>query len=221
MPTMSRSTGWRYATLLAICACVELAGAINVKWTPNGEAPLPFSQKARDAMGEGAAAAAAAPLSQTQMVLAEVASFGGLLAFLILVNLGEPFLLNNWIKPAALAKLTARARGLFASLQQMGSGGSGDAKPASSKVAMSKVAASPSSGGSAAKTAAAARKARMARMAVSKAKAAAAEPEPEEEAAVEAEEEVEEVEELEEVEEAEEVESEIAAEEEDAEEEEE
>ena len=54
---MRSSSSW----LLLLC-WAGAAAAIKVNWTPNGEAPLPFSQKAREAMGAaGQAAATAAP----------------------------------------------------------------------------------------------------------------------------------------------------------------
>lgn len=149
-----------------------LATAIKVNWTPNGEAPLPFSQKAREAMGAAgqAAAAAAPPLSPVQLALAEVASAGGLVLVLMLVNLGEPFVLNDWIQPSTLKKLTSRVRELLASF----SGGEREVvEAASSRAPRSKVvAASKAPSG---KSEAAVRKARMERMAAaSKAKAKAA-----------------------------------------------
>ena len=35
--------------LIAMCVCT--CAALDAKWTPNGEAPAPFSTKAREAMG--------------------------------------------------------------------------------------------------------------------------------------------------------------------------
>merc|ERR1712087_934251 len=45
--------GMRSALVLATVAC---GAALDMKWTPNGEAPLPFSTKAREQMGVDPAA---------------------------------------------------------------------------------------------------------------------------------------------------------------------
>lgn len=158
-------------------ACLLLLGwagaaaAIKVNWTPNGEAPLPFSQKAREAMGAAgqAAATAATPLSPLQLALSEASSFGGLIALLILINLGEPFVLNDWIQPAMFANLTRRVREL-GSMFSSREAADRPLRKAGTKATKSKVAAAASSGG-AKSPETAARKARMAAAAKAKAKA--------------------------------------------------
>lgn len=169
--------------LLLLC-WAGAAAAIKVNWTPNGEAPLPFSQKAREAMGAAGqgAATAAAPLSPVQLALGEVSAFGGLIALLILINLGEPFVLNDWIQPAMLAKVTSRVRELVSGFTSRETADEPARKAAPTKATKSKVAAA-SGGAKSSETAA--RKARLAAAAKAKAKvsAAAEENEVEEEAA--------------------------------------
>merc|ERR1719291_539445 len=41
----------RAHVLLALGSCCVLARALDMKWTPNGEAPAPFSTRAREQMG--------------------------------------------------------------------------------------------------------------------------------------------------------------------------
>lgn len=86
--------------LLAVLTC---AAGLEAKWTPNGEAPAPYSTKARQAMGmdpaamAGMAGAAAAPVSP-----------GGTLKF----NLGcllVVYLCNNWKIVLAVQELVVRA----------------------------------------------------------------------------------------------------------------
>ena len=75
--------------VLACCACYAMA--LDAKWTPNGEAPAPFSTKARQDMGIDPAAFA----GQTQAQGAPLQVPGALLRF----NLGALFvvyLANNW-----------------------------------------------------------------------------------------------------------------------------
>jgi len=85
--------------LLAVLTC---AAGLEAKWTPNGEAPAPYSTKARQAMGmdpaamAGMAGAAAAPVSP-----------GGTLKF----NLGcllVVYLCNNWKIVLAVQELVLK-----------------------------------------------------------------------------------------------------------------
>lgn len=85
----------REAHLLLALGCVAACGAIDMKWTPNGEGPAPFSTNARQQMGmDPAAMAGGAP----------AAPVGGGLQFGV-GALFVMYLANNWKVVVALQKV--------------------------------------------------------------------------------------------------------------------
>ena len=83
----------RGATLLLLAAG---AAALDAKWTPNGEAPAPFSTKARQQMGVDPASFAGAQKAPT--------SGGGTLGLSLGMAL-VVYLTNNWNLVIALQRL--------------------------------------------------------------------------------------------------------------------
>ena len=78
----------RSVALLLGCSCA-LCGAIDMKWTPNGEGPAPFSTKAREQMGMDPGAFA----GQTQAPAAPTKR--GMLGFNLAMLLSI-YMANNW-----------------------------------------------------------------------------------------------------------------------------
>lgn len=75
-------------SLLVLLLCAQCAEALDAKWTPNGEAPAPFSTKARQQMGMDPAAMAGAAAATA---VAPGAAFKfNLFALLVM------YLCNNW-----------------------------------------------------------------------------------------------------------------------------
>ena len=97
----------RLVAALGLCA---LAGALDAKWTPNGEAPAPFSTKAREQMGiDPSQFAGGAPAP---------ASGGGSTLKLGMGMLAAIYLANNWNVAVALQGFLLKLLGpLLASMR--------------------------------------------------------------------------------------------------------
>jgi hypothetical protein len=84
------------ARVVAFAACCSVCAAIDMKWTPNGEGPAPFSTKARQQMGVDPAAMA----GQAQAQGAPGGGLGFSLGMLAVI-----YLSNNWKIVMALQHL--------------------------------------------------------------------------------------------------------------------
>jgi len=100
----SRMVASRAAVLLLAVCCCTFCAAIDMKWTPNGEGPAPFSTKARQQMGMDPGAFA----GQEQQ--APAAGKSGMLGFSMGMVLSIYFA-NNWKIVLALQDVL---RGLIA-----------------------------------------------------------------------------------------------------------
>lgn len=95
--------------LSLLCCAASLCGAIDAKWTPNGEAPAPFSTNARNAMGID-------PQAFADGTTAGAPPRGSALRF----NVGALliiYLTNNWKMVLALQEMVLKVVGPFLGMQ--------------------------------------------------------------------------------------------------------